>query len=131
MNISSSLFFPFFSCCNVCIMKIITKKWLYLYKNFNLSLPLGVLHSCAYTLLEGRDVKVLRLHNTGRDTEDKFSIELQDMLYWNISWHWILTTRSHLWYDDENIQWKFSRYKHETYIKNKISLFHKGRPGLS
>jgi len=39
------------------------------------------LDSCAYTLLEGRDVKVLRLHNTGRDTEDKFSIELQDMLY--------------------------------------------------
>jgi len=59
------------------------------------------------------------------------SIVLEDMFYWNISWHWILTTRGHLWYDDENIQWKSSWYKHETYIKNEISLFHKRRLGLS
>jgi len=39
--------------------------------------------------------------------------------------------KGHLWYKDENIQFKSSLYKHETYIKNKISLFHKGGLGPS
>jgi len=48
-------------------------KLYYLHKNFNLSLPLSVLDSSVYILQEGRVVRLIRLHNTRRDSEDMFS----------------------------------------------------------
>jgi hypothetical protein len=95
MNISSSLLFPFYGSCDVCIMQITTKKLFY-YANILIYLFLWVfwIVLCIFCKKEGLwDCYICITHKILKTYFLRWhlSIVLQDMFYWNISWHWILT----------------------------------------